>query len=154
MHVWVKSSDTDNILNVIWNLLLVTTLSIYQITPEFNLGFYWGSCYSIFSFMCMFCGSLFVLLYFFFWPLRCLFFFDIRILITPWVSSNSYWSIIMSNYHIWKWKLYLNEEYTTNFVTLCWTPLKLGCVGWFFDYGAFADNLTVVYSWISYDIWK
>jgi hypothetical protein len=46
-------------------------------------------CYSIFSFMCMFCRSLFVFLYFFFWPLCCLFFFDIRILITPLVSSNS-----------------------------------------------------------------
>ena len=34
--------------------------------------------YSIFSFMCMFCRSLFVLLYFFFWPLCCLFFFDIQ----------------------------------------------------------------------------
>jgi hypothetical protein len=34
-------------------------------------------------FMCMFCRSFFVLLYFFFWPLCCLFFFDIRILITP-----------------------------------------------------------------------
>jgi hypothetical protein len=33
---------------------------------EFNLGFYWGSCYSIFSFICMFFRSLFVLLYFFF----------------------------------------------------------------------------------------
>jgi hypothetical protein len=30
----------------------------------------------------VFCRSLFVLLYFFFWPLCCLFFFDIRILIT------------------------------------------------------------------------
>jgi hypothetical protein len=36
-----------------------------------------------------FCRSLFVLLYFFFWPLCCLFFFDIRILITPLVSSKS-----------------------------------------------------------------
>jgi hypothetical protein len=42
---------------------------------------------SIFSFICMFCWSLFVLLYFFFWPLCCLFFFVIRILITPLVSS-------------------------------------------------------------------
>jgi hypothetical protein len=33
--------------------------------------------------------SLFVLWYFFFWPLCCMFFFDIRILITPLVSSNS-----------------------------------------------------------------
>ena len=38
---------------------------------------------------CMFCRSLFVLLYFFFWPLCCLFFFDIWILIAPLVSSNS-----------------------------------------------------------------
>ena len=30
-------------------------------------------------------------LYFFFWPLCCLFFFDLRILITPLVSSNSSW---------------------------------------------------------------
>ena len=37
----------------------------------------------------MFCWSLFVLLYFFFWPLYYLFFFDIRILIAPLVSSNS-----------------------------------------------------------------
>ena len=43
----------------------------------------------IFSFMCMFCRPLYVLLYFFFWPLCYLFFFDIRILITPLVSSNS-----------------------------------------------------------------
>ena len=33
--------------------------------PEFTPGFKWGSCYSIFRFMCMFCRSLFVLLYFF-----------------------------------------------------------------------------------------
>ena len=38
-------------------------------------GFYLGSCYSISSFMCMFCRSLFLLLYLFFWPLCCLFFF-------------------------------------------------------------------------------
>ena len=48
----------------------------------------------------MFCRSLFALLYFSFghcvvcssdfWPLCCLFFFDIRIMITPLVSSNSY----------------------------------------------------------------
>ena len=57
--------------------------------PEFTPGFQWGSCYSIFSFMYMFCRSLIVILYFFFWPLCCLFFFDIRILITLLVSSNS-----------------------------------------------------------------
>jgi hypothetical protein len=48
-----------------------------------------GSCYSIFSFMCMFCRSLFVFLYVFFWTLCCLFFFDLRIMITPLVFLNS-----------------------------------------------------------------
>ena len=55
-------------------------------SPEFP-RFQWGSCFSIFSFMCMFCRSLFVILYFFL-PFCCLF-FDIWILITPLVSSNS-----------------------------------------------------------------
>ena len=36
----------------------------------------------------MFCRSLFVRLHFFFWPLCCLFFFDIRFLIAPLGSSN------------------------------------------------------------------
>ena len=59
-------------------------------TPDFQ----WGSCYSIFSFMCMFCRSLFVLLSFFFWPLCCLS-FDLRILITPLVSSNSFYHFFL-----------------------------------------------------------
>ena len=66
-------------------------------TPEFIPGFQWGSCYSIYRFyrslfvlyICMFCRLLFVLLYFFFLGIVCLFFFDIWILITPLVSSNS-----------------------------------------------------------------
>ena len=42
-----------------------------------------------FALSCMFCRSLFVLLSFFFWPLCCLSFFDVRLLITPLVSSKS-----------------------------------------------------------------
>jgi hypothetical protein len=42
----------------------------------------------VYSFMCMFGRSLFVLVYFFFWPLCCLFFFELGLLITPLVSSN------------------------------------------------------------------
>ena len=57
--------------------------------PEFTPSFQWDSCYWIFSFICMFCKSLFVVLYVFFQPLCCLFFFDIRILNAPLVSSNS-----------------------------------------------------------------
>jgi len=45
--------------------------------------FYSGSCYSIFSLMCNVL-SLFVLLSFLFWPLCCLSFFDLRILIFLW----------------------------------------------------------------------
>jgi hypothetical protein len=56
----------------------------------FITGFKWGSCYSIFNFMCIFCRSLFVLLYFIFWSLCWLFFFNLRILITTLVSSNSF----------------------------------------------------------------
>jgi hypothetical protein len=68
----------------------------------------WGSCYTIFNFMCMFYRSLFVLLYLFFWSLCCLFFFDIQILITPLVSSNSsYWvgseSCYVTVEHVYLW---------------------------------------------------
>ena len=44
----------------------------------------------------MLCRSLFAILYFFFWPLCCLFFFDIRFLIAPLVSSNSSCKIELS----------------------------------------------------------
>ena len=54
-----------------------------------TVGLFVNNNHLLFSFMCMFCTSLFVLLYFFFWPFCCLFFFDIRIQITPLVSSNS-----------------------------------------------------------------
>ena len=40
--------------------------------------------------MCMFCRSLFVLVFFFFWPFCFLSFFDLRILINPLVYSNSF----------------------------------------------------------------
>ena len=60
--------------------------------------------------MCMFCRSLFVLLSFFFWPLWCLFFFDIRILITPLVSSNSSYRIL---------KYYL-KQCALNVLVKCW----------------------------------
>jgi hypothetical protein len=35
---------------------------------------------AFFSFICMFCRSLFVLLHFFFWPLCCLFFFEPQVI--------------------------------------------------------------------------
>ena len=60
----------------------------------------------IFSCMCMFCRSLFVLSYFYLWPLCCLFFFDIRILIiTPLVSSDS------SYLYVSKITIYISLEF-------------------------------------------
>ena len=53
---------------------------------ECTAGFLRGSCSSIFSFLR--CGSLFVLLLFFFWPLYYLS-IDLQILSNPLVSSNS-----------------------------------------------------------------
>ena len=53
--------------------------------PEFTLVL----SYSIFGFLCMFSRLLFVLFSFFFWILYGLSFIDLRILITPLISSNS-----------------------------------------------------------------
>jgi hypothetical protein len=60
--------------------------------PEFNPGFQWGLCYSIFSFMCMFCFVDRCLSFctFFFWPLCSLFFFDIRILVLSEKSQSHF----------------------------------------------------------------
>jgi hypothetical protein len=51
-------------------------------------GVWWGLCCSIFSVHVLFCRSLIVLLSFFFLPLYYLFFFDLRVLAIPLVSSN------------------------------------------------------------------
>ena len=91
----------------------------------------------------MFSRSLFVLLYVFFWPLCCLFFFDIRILITSLVSSNSSYLYLMlynvisewdlldkwdeSNTHIFRGK----DNTTLNIYTdetTCLTHIVLCCV--------------------------
>jgi hypothetical protein len=68
-------------------ILICLVVNILDFT--FLILFSFG-CELYFSFICMFCRSLFVLLYFFYWPLCCLFFFDIRILIAPLASSNSF----------------------------------------------------------------
>ena len=85
--------------------------------PEFTPGFKWGSCYSIFSFICMFCRSLFVPLYFFFWPLCCLFFFDIRFLITSlWYLQT----LLTLDYYFMIWKKIIRKFRLKNWSnTLC-----------------------------------
>ena len=54
----------------------------------FTPSLWWRQCYSVSSFMLMLCRSL--LCPFFFRPLHFMFFLDLRILITPSVSSNPY----------------------------------------------------------------
>ena len=67
----------------------------------------------------MFCRSLFVPLYFFFWPLCCLFFFDILILIAPLVSSNSSYSLRRTNGIQIRIKLLYSSRHT--FCIIKWT---------------------------------
>ena len=56
----------------------------------FTPGVQWGSCYSINSFVCVcFVDRCLSFCPFFFWPLCCLSFFELRILIIPLVSSSS-----------------------------------------------------------------
>jgi hypothetical protein len=81
--------DNTNILNIYIlyiQYLYVLILNFYwyilrkkKATPNFS----------------MFCILLFVLKYFFVWSLCCLFFFDLRILITPLVSSSSSYNNIV-----------------------------------------------------------
>ena len=56
---------------------------------EFTLDFWWGSCYTMFSFLCRLFQIIVCpfVLFFFVWPLNCLS-LDLRFLITPLVSSN------------------------------------------------------------------
>ena len=63
-----------------------------QFTHDFR-----GFVLPIFSFMCMFCRSWFVLLYSFFWSLYCLFFFDSWILITSLWYLQTLLSIMLLN---------------------------------------------------------
>ena len=76
----------------------------------------------------MFYRSFFVLLYSFSWPLCCLFFFDIRILITTFVSSTlltDYYARI--RYHtsfIMSWLNYNNEDHLIFVLVLNITHLQ------------------------------
>jgi hypothetical protein len=83
--------------------------------PEFTPGFQWSSCYSIFSFMCMFCRSLFVLLSFFFWPLT----YRGHL----WhIYSNSVNQVMVATVQHLKWWLSLSHEKPLVQKLPCWQP--------------------------------
>ena len=65
----------------------------------------WCSCCSIFSIMCMFSRSLFVPLYFFFWPLCCMILF----LITPLVSSKSSFFLLTATEYLYHFHLLYSQ---------------------------------------------
>ena len=78
----------------------------------------------------MFCRSLFVLLCVLFWSLCCLFFFDIQILITPLVSTNSsfkflflYIGALISIFNVFSYFImiinYMHESIGLNLVFVC-----------------------------------
>ena len=64
-----------------------------------------GFVFLIFGFLCVVCRSLFVLLSFFFWPLYCLSFFNLRLLMTPLVSFGHCIVCPSSTYGFW-WPLW------------------------------------------------
>ena len=57
-----------------------STTAAHSVSLEFTTGFQWGSCCSIFRFLC---GVLRSLFFGFFWPLFCLSFFNLRLSIYP-----------------------------------------------------------------------
>ena len=61
---------------------------------------WWKQIISFLAFCVVFCRSLFVPLYFFFWPSCCMS-FNLRILITPLVSSNSLWKLQSLAFQQW-----------------------------------------------------
>jgi hypothetical protein len=86
LDIYVFISNTYDLQTWLWYHY---NISQRHTTTNTDKIIYQFICYSIFGFIYMFCRPLFVLLFIFFWPLGCLFLFDIRILITPLVSSSS-----------------------------------------------------------------
>ena len=102
----------------------------------------------IFSFICMFCWSLFVLLYFFFWPLCCLFFFDIRILIAPLVSSNYSFKQININKCRWKQSFFhipltIHHRLRRNVERKSVSYMSSNCLLWVVAFIWHSDNLWI-----------
>ena len=85
-------------------------------------------CLYVITCLYMFYRSFFVLLYVFSWPLCCLFFFDIRILITTFVSStlltDYYARIRYQTSFIMSWLSYNNEDHLIFVLVLNITHLQ------------------------------
>jgi len=68
-----------------------STSEVHEFSPSFLVGFVFARSL---AFSVVLSRSMFVLLYFFFWPLYCLFFFELQFLITPFVSLDLSWTFV------------------------------------------------------------
>jgi hypothetical protein len=84
--------------SIMWCPLLFSpkTMSFALHSCLYNYEFWLSLCKIVRSSVILLL-PLFVLLYFFFWPLCCLFIFNLRILITPLISSNSSYPLVLVN---------------------------------------------------------
>jgi len=71
-----------------WKKLIYVTVFKYVQIPKFTPTFLVGLCCSIHSFLCYVLWTMFVFLSLFLWPLYCLSFVHLRLLVTPLVSSD------------------------------------------------------------------
>jgi hypothetical protein len=97
--------------------------------PVFTTGFYWGMCHwcSCRSLvLCVCFVDCFLSFYFYFWPLCCLSFIDLRILFAPLVSSNSSCtSVSIGEYFTLTFGFVINEIwlcYALKWLVICWHP--------------------------------
>ena len=94
--------------------------------PEFTPGFQWGSCCSIFRFLC----SVFVDRFFSVSFGHCIYLsFDLRILIIPLVSSNSFY-VICYKLPILTWHFYIYAV-RTNICSMVTVPITIYTFGLF-----------------------
>ena len=99
----------------------------------------------------MLCRSLFVLLYFFFWPM-CFLSFDLLILITPLVSANSSYLVLLL---ITRYKTKLSEPIHLSFDILFYSRLKLcSIITWKWTYDTmtlqcvYVVKMTYLFRWV------
>jgi len=103
---------------------LLTHSELPSSTPSYQ----WGSCCLIFNFLCSVLQVI-VILFLFFWPLHCLSFVDLWLLVTPLISPKL--SFLFHDFHDIRWwscrsrvqrRVPLAEQELLTFRSTGWTP--------------------------------
>ena len=113
---WLSTGNSINGLKlVVWAKITLCLIQWKKYTHQIHMSpFHYNV--TIFRCMCMFCRPLFVLLSFLLWPLCCLS-FDLWILITTLVSSNSsYVNMWMSTICLVDWFFVIWHRQTANMI--------------------------------------